>query len=468
LTALEERLNKYQFNAAARLISEGVDTHGLESFWFEPDAPNNWVSLGQDDLFLHSHNLALGFDVGLNVKPDPKANLAGNFSGFFSPAEGSIPRSWRFNGLAQLDQYQVGLSYLSLSPGLGNYANSILLDGLYTGQLGDPAIRDYREGSLLVAAAPLTFISREQKYSNAAISTQELLAGTTLPYDIELDGSYKLQTTTDDVEHTHRIIRAEANRLFNVYNYPLDLTVGAAQRYGEEDDDSYVNKYLLEANLFGFKPVEKMDLNVFFQGLAGGKAWEGDFDEKSFPTAVPALEADLARVWNKDEQHLILGSAARYNIIDDMFATGAVKYDFNPKTGDKESTVDVGLNYTFDLANFALPNYYVTTSFGFEKIKDLDADTVVGKRTKRSVLVERPISETSGLFGGWRLIDGSPNLALDNSKDRYITVGYGTNLAGAKFRIFYDNLATDVGVDGTQFDELKSTERLVLDLLYAF
>lgn len=468
LTAIEERLNKYQFNAAARLISEGVDTHGNNNFWLNPDALNNWVTLGQDDVFLHNHNLALGFDVGLNVKPEPKADLAGNFSGFFSVADDSVPRSWRFNGLAQLDQYQVGLSYLSLSPGIGTYANSILLDGLYSGQLGDPAIRNYREGSMLVSAAPLTFISRWQDFRGAAIKTQELIGGTTLPYNVDLDASYKLQTTTDGTDnHEHRIIRAAANRGFNVYNYPLDVTLGAAQRRGYDDLDTFINKYYLNANLSGLKPIEKMAMNVFFQGLANGNTWEGDFDELSFPSAKPALAADLARVWNKDEAHLALGTAVSYNIIDDLLATGAFKYDLNPNSGDKESTVGVGLKYTFDLANFALPNYFVTTSFGFEKIKDLDADYVVGNRTERAVLVERPISQTSGLFGSWRLVNGSKNTALDNSTDRYFTVGYGTDIAGAKLRVFYDNLASDV-VDDVKYDELKTVDRLVFDLMYAF
>lgn len=467
LSAIEDRLNRYRFNAAARLISEGVNTYDLDSFWIRPDALNNWVSLGEEDVFRTGSNLALGFDVGLNVKPDPRADLVGNFTGFISGAKNGIPRSWRFNGLAQLDKYQVGASYLTLSPQMGVYANSLLLDGMLTGELGDAALRNYQEASLFVGAAPLSFISRWQGYNNAQINTQELIGGTTLPYDVELDASYKLQTTDDGSEHTHRIIRAAANRAFDVYNYPLAVTFGAAQRYGKDDEDApFINKYFLDANLSGIKLLENLDLDVFFQALENGSTWEGDFDEKSFATADAALFDQLARVWNKDERHLALGTNAFYQIIDDLYATGSFKFDLNPKNDVRETTVGVGAKYSFNLANFALPNYNVTTSFDYEKIKELGAD-VVGNRLERAVLVERPLSQTSGFFGSWKLINGSRNIALDESTDRYITVGYGTDIAGAKFRIFYNNLASDV-VNKVDYDELKTMDRLVVDLLYAF
>ena len=469
LSAIEDRLNKYRFNAAARLISEGVNTYDLDSFWIRPDALNNWVSLGDEDVFRTGSNLALGFDVGLNVKPDPRADLVGNFTGFFSGSKNGVPRSWRFNGLAQLDKYQVGASYLTLSPQMGVYANSLLLDGLLTGELGDAALRNYQEASLFVGAAPLSFISRWQGYNDAQINTQELIGGTTLPYDVELDASYKLQTTEDGgSEHAHRIIRAAANRAFDVYNYPLAVTFGVAQRYGKEDDDSFINKYFLDANLAGIKPIENLDLNVFFQALENGSTWEGDFDEKSFGTAEPALFDQLARVWNKDERHLAIGTNAAYQIIDDLYATGSFKFDLNPKNDVRETTVGVGAKYSFDLANFALPNYYVTTSFDFEKIKELGVEDAVGNRLERAVLLERPLSQTSGFFGSWRLINGSRNLKLDDSTDRYITVGYGTDIAGAKFRVFYNNLASDVVNHIGDYEPLKTMDRLVVDLLYAF
>lgn len=471
LTAIENKLNKYRINLAARLISDGVNTYDQENFWIYPDAPNNWLSLGQKDLFFSGPSLALGFDLNVNVQPESKANLAGNLAGFVGSSESRLPRSLRFNGLAQLDKYQVGVSYLSLGSDIGVYANRILLGDRYTGQLGDPALRNYRELGLLISGAPVTFISRVQRYyPEAAIHTQELVGGTTLPYAVDLEASYKLQTTKEGAahEHTHRIIRATANRLFVVEGYPLGVTLGAAQRFGRDDAYPYQNKLSLDAVLGGIRPADKLDLNLFFQALAGGSEWEGDFDELSFPSASQALADSLARLWHPDEQHLAVGATARYQIISDMLATGGVKYDHNPKTGTREATVGFGMKYTFDLANFALPNYYVTTGFTFEKIKDLTDDVVVGNRTERSVLVERPISQTSGFFGSWRLVEGSSNLELDDSKDRYFTLGWGTQIAGAKLRVFYDNFGSNKDTAGNELDELKTMDRLCVDLFYAF
>ncbi len=465
LSAIEERLNRYNYSIATRLVSEGVNTYDAPSFWINPDATNNWSSLGAKDVFITGPNLALGFDLGLNVKPDPKANLAGDIAGFVAGSDNGLPRSLRLNGLAQLDKYQVGVSYLSLGSEVGAYANSILLGDLYTGQLGSPALHNYRELGLLVSAAPISFISRTQQYADAEIHTQEFTGGVVLPYEIDLDASYKLQTTVDaGADHSHMIFRASANRLFSLRQYPLDVTLGLANRYGSLDAEKNVNKAYLNAVLSGIRPVEKLDLTLFAQGLSGGSNWEGDFDEESFPSARQELKDQLALVWDKDEQHFAVGGAANYRIIPEMLATGGLKYDLLAR----EATLGAGLKYTFNLANFALPQYTVTASFDFEKAKSLETDDVIGNRTERAILVERPISQTSGFYGSWRLIEGSDDLNLDSSKDRYLTLGWGTGVAGAKFRVFYDNLATNADLTGALLAESQTTDRICVDLFYAF
>ncbi len=83
-------------------------------------------------------------------------------------------------------------------------------------------------------------------------------------------------------------------------------------------------------------------------------------------------------------------------------------------------------------------------------------------------MVERPISQTSGFYGSWRLIEGSDDLNLDSSKDRYLTLGWGTGVAGAKFRVFYDNLATNADLTGALLAESQTTDRICVDLFYAF
>lgn len=473
LSAIEDRLNRYRINAGARLISDGVRTDA-DDIWLRPDALNNWTNLGAKggkDLVNDYHNMALGVDMGVRVKPDPKADLYGNLTAFFGGAANGVPHSYRADGYALLDQYEVGVSYLSLSQGLGYYANSLLVSEKLTGELGDPALRGYREANLMVGADPFTFGSRWQNYGKAQISTQEIMGNFDLFEQMSLDASYKLLdvTDTDDlgasVEHNHRIIRLAANGDFEVYNYPVAVTLGAAQRYGKDDDVEYLNKYLIDANLYGIRPTPKLDMNVYARFLENGSTWEGDFDGNSFVSAESALKDELDSVWSSDERHYAVGTQARFKIIDQMYATGNLMYDLNPKTDVQELTMGAGLGYSFDLANFAMPNYYVTALFDYEQIKDLD-EGKIGNRLERSVTIERPLGNYSGFFGSWRLVEGSNNLARDNSKDRYITAGYGTDIAGAKLRFFYNNLATNQN-DITS-NNLEKMDQFVVDLFYAF
>ena len=158
-----------------------------------------------------------------------------------------------------------------------------------------------------------------QRYPEAAIHTQELVGGTTLPYAVDLEASYKLQTTKEgQLTSTPTGSSGQlptASLWWKAIRWVLPWVLPSALA-GTMHIPTKTNSSL-DAVLGGIRPADKLDLNLFFQALAGGSEWEGDFDELSFPSASPALADSLARLWHPDEQHLAVGATARYQIISD-------------------------------------------------------------------------------------------------------------------------------------------------------